>query len=281
VLLSPHTWKESAGRLEDLGFRRQRADAYAADDVTLTVRHGWLTLSAPDPAPAGPGDTALIGRPGLWKTAVDGRGQQGLTFDVPLMPLLERLDEGSDDEVAPAAAVAALVRWALETRSGSVVAGWQPPPSDWIEARVDERALTLRCGPRLRRVSVVAEKQRLALRVQICQAGAEIEDARRQWLERLLDDAATLRLVRIGLRDSGAGCATAAAEIDLSAAPASVLEAALPIALDALSAAFAQLADTAALICDPECRGRMLDQSPNDVLLTLDSRFTKTRSKTP
>jgi hypothetical protein len=281
VLLSQITWKESTGRFRELGFQRVRADEYAAEGMSLTVRHGWLTLSAAGDTRAGAGDTAMLGHPGLWKTAVDDSGDQTLSFDVPLAALLTRLSEGNDQEIDTADAVGALVRWAMETRPGSVLPPWQPPPADQIDSIVPEAARSLRCGPHLQRVTVVAQEGRLALRVPICRAGEQIAAARRQWLDRLLADGSELRMVRVGLREPGSGSVLVEAEIDLSGAPAGVLEAALPIALDALRACFSQLAATAAVICDPQCRSRALEQQPHDVLKTFDPKFTNARSKTP
>jgi hypothetical protein len=279
VLLSQTTWRESAGRIRELGFQRLRADEYSADDVTLTVRHGWLSLIAAGDARAGAGDTAMLGRPGLWKTAVGGSGEETLAFDVPLAALVQGMGDGNDDEIDTVDAVGALVRWALETRPGAVMPPWQPPPADQIDAIVPEAARSLRCGPRLQRVSVTAEEGRLALRVPICRAGEQIAGARRQWLERLLADGSELRMVRVGMREPGIGCALVEAEIDLSGAPGGVLDAALRIALDALHACFSQLVVTAAIICDPQCRSRMLEQDPHDVLETLDTLSTNARSQ--
>ena len=121
----------------------------------------------------------------------------------------------------------------------------------------------------------------LALRVPICRTGEQMAAARRQWLDRLVADGSELRLVRVGIREPGSGSALVEAEIDLSGAPSGVLEAALPIALDALGACFSQLAATAAVICDPQCRSRALEQQPHDVLKTLDPKFTNARSKKP
>jgi hypothetical protein len=278
VLLSPSTWKESTGRFRELGFQRLRADEYTADDVTLTVRHGWLTLHAADDSRAGAGDTAMLGRPGLWKTAVGGSGDRALTFDVPLAALLTRLGEGNDHEIDTADAVGALVRWALETRPGSVMPPWQPPPADQLDSIVPEAARSLRSGPHLQRVAVTAQEGRLALSVPICRAVERMAGARRRWLDRLLADTSELRMVRIGMQDPGSGTARVEAEIDLSGAPAGVLEATVPIALDALRACFAQLAATAAVLCDPQCHSRALEQQPQDVLKTLDPKFTNARS---
>ena len=281
MLLAQNAWKESTGRFRELGFRRVRADEYVAEGLSLTVRHGWLTLSAAGDTSAGTGDTAMLGRPGLWKTAVASSGDQTVTFDVPLAALLTRLSEGNDQEIDTADAVGALVRWAMETRPGSVLLPWQPPPADQIDSIVPEAARSLRCGPHLQRVAVVAAEGRLALRLPICRAGEPIAAARRQWLDRLLADGRELRMVRVGLGEPGSGSALVEAEIDLSGAPSGVLEAALPIALDALGACFSQLAATAAVICDPQCRSRALEQQPHDVLKTLDPKFTNARSRKP
>jgi hypothetical protein len=281
VLLSQATWKESTGRFRELGFQPVRADEYTADGMSLTFRHGWLTLSAAAGSRAGAGDTTMLGRPGLWKTAVGGSGDQAITFDVPLAALLAGLSEGNDQEIDTADAVGALVRWALETRPGAVMPPWHPPPADLLDSIVPEAARSLRCGPHLQRVAVVAQEGRLALRVPICRTTEQLAAARRQWLERLLADGSELRLVRVGIREPGSGCALVEAEIDLSGAPAGVLEAALPIALDALRACFSQLAATAAVICDPQCHSRVLERRPHDVLKTLDPKFTNARSKTP
>jgi hypothetical protein len=137
----------------------------------------------------------------------------------------------------------------------------------------------LRCGPHLQRVAVVAQEGRLALRAPICRAGEQLAAARRQWLERLLADGSEIRMVRVGMTEPGTGSVLVEAEIDLSGAPAGVLETAVPIALDALRACFSQLAATAAVICDPQCRSRVLAQRPHDVLKTLDPKFTNARSK--
>jgi hypothetical protein len=256
------------GQLRELGFRRVRADEYSAGDMLLTVRHGWLTLIAAADTRAGAGDTAMLGCPGLWKTAIDGSGGRILTFDVPLAALVQGMDEGNDDEIDTADAVAALVRWAIETRPGAVMPSWQPPPADQIASIVPEATRSLRCGPHLQRVAIVAQEGRLALRVPICRAGEQVAGARRQWLDRLLADGSELRLVRVGIRESGS-------------APAGVLETTLPIALDALRACFSQLAATAAVIGDPQCRSRVLEEQPHEVLKTLDPKFTNARSKKP
>jgi hypothetical protein len=280
VLLSPTTWKDSMGRLHELGFRRVQADEYSAGDMSLTVRHGWLTLSARDTG-VGMGDTAMLGCPGLWKTAAHSTGGRILTFDVPLAALVQGMDEGNDDEIDTADAVGALVRWAQETRPGAVMPPWQPPPADQIDSIVPEAARSLRCGPHLQRVSVVAEEGRLALRVPICRAVEQTAAPRRRWLERLLADGGELRMVRLGQRETGSGSAGVEAEIDLSGAPGGVLEAVLRIAADALRACFSQLAVTAAVICDPQCGSRVLEQQPHDVLKTLDPKSTNARSKKP
>ena len=290
MLLSQIEWKESAVRFGELGFQRLRADEYAAEGMSLTVRHGWLVLSTAADTRGGAGDTAMPGMPsmpsmlgqaGLWKTAVDGSGDRTVTFDVPLAALLPRLSEGNDQEIDTGDAVGALVRWAMETRPGSVMPPWDPPSADQLESIVPEAALSLRCGPHLQRVAVVAQEGRLALRVPICRAGEQIAGARRQWLHRLLADARDLRMVRVGMRAPGSGRALVEAEIDLSGAPAGVIEAALPIALDALRACFSQLAVTAAVICDPQCRSRALEQQPGEVLKTLDPKSSKPRSRKP
>ncbi|MHC4710270.1 MAG: hypothetical protein ACYTA3_07570 [Planctomycetota bacterium] len=269
------------GQLRELGFRRVRADEYSAGDMLLTVRHGWLTLIAAADTRAGAGDTAMLGCPGLWKTAIDGSGGRILTFDVPLAALVQGMDEGNDDEIDTADAVAALVRWAIETRPGAVMPSWQPPPADQIASIVPEATRSLRCGPHLQRVAIVAQEGRLALRVPICRAGEQVAGARRQWLDRLLADGRELRMVRVGLQEAGSGSALVEAEIDLSGAPAGVLETTLPIALDALRACFSQLAATAAVIGDPQCRSRVLEEQPHEVLKTLDPKFTNARSKKP
>ena len=286
MLLSQITWKESTGRFQEMGFHRVRADEYAAEGMSLTVRHGWLTLSAAGDTGAGAGDTGMpgmLGQAGLWKTAVDGRGDQTRTFDVPRAALLEGLGEGPDDELDTADAVGAIVRWAMETRPGSVMPPWQPPPAAQIDSIVPEAARSLRCGPHLQRVAVVAQAQegRLALRAPICRAGEQIAAARRQWLARLLADGSEIRMVRVGVQDPGSGTALVEAEIDLSGAPAGILETMLPIALDALRACFSQLAVTAAVICDPQCRSRVLEQQPSEVLKTLDPKSTNPRSRKP
>ncbi|MHC4220013.1 MAG: hypothetical protein ACYSU7_16335 [Planctomycetota bacterium] len=272
MLLSPRVWTTTTDRLRELGFRRRQADTFTADGVTVTARGGWLTLRVTDGAPQDAAHPDLLGHAGLWKPAPAGNGGASLTCDLPLAALLQRVDEDTDGVID------SILRWALETRPGAVMPGWEAPASDHIDALVPEAARSLRCGPYLEPVTVVLEEAKLALRVTIRRSGP-LTGARRQWLDRVLADGTSFRMIRIGVREAGREDPVVEAETDLSGVPADVLDAALPVAFDALRACFSLLVFTTAVVCDPQCRSDALDHDPQVVLKPFDIRTSKSRSK--
>jgi hypothetical protein len=281
LLASHQVWVESAGRLRELGFRRACADTFAADGVTLKARGGWLTLSAD----GGPRElwrgSGMLGRPGLWKPAAGDNGDQAFAFDLPLASLIDRLGEGDDGDVDTPDAVGALVRWALRTRPGAAMPRWQPPPADHVSSFVGAADLSLRCGPYIQQIAVALHEGRLSLGAPICRLGEQMAGPRRRWLDRLLADCEGIRMVRVGVRESGAAEPALEAEIDLSGVPSEVLESLLSIAVDALRACFSLLAATAAVICDPQCQSLALDGEPGELLKPFNTRSFKKRSHTP
>ena len=246
-----------------MGRYKQRL-AWTRDDVKITVRDGWLTLRQPgDNGQAAGGD---LGRPGLWKHVAEPDGSTSRTFDVPLATLLARLDVAEVDGVDEERVVDESVQWALDTRQGQPVAEWETPTTRRLDEIVPKAALTLRAGANLGLVRFVTTPGRLAVRLPICRAAAELTEARRGWLERLLADAGRLRMVRLGLRCDGGPGTTIEAEIDLSGAPPCVLDSVVHVAVDALRAVFSLLATTTTFIAEANCPSVALDADPQETL---------------
>jgi hypothetical protein len=272
-------WAQSTTGLEALGFRKRHGGAFAGGGVTLTASHGWATLSA-SAARFGiePGD-AMLGRPGLWKPASIGGACPAIVFDVPLQPVIAGLDAADDDTGDAVDAIAAIAQWAVHTRPGADAPPWAPP-RERLTGILPPETLFVRTGPYVQPARLDVGDGRLALRVTVCRPGDPLPAARRQWLDRLLADCRGWRMVRVGLREAGDGAAALDMEIDLTGAPPGVLEAALPIALDALQACFELLAATATHVSDPQRRSLALERDPAELLApttTKNSRSSNTR----
>jgi hypothetical protein len=275
MLLAHSAWIESTERFAELGFKRRRDDTFVADGVTMTARDGWLTLRAQDDQQDSAPTIGMLGQPGLWKPASSDADGQAVVCDLPLAALLERLGEAADDDIENGAAVGEVVRWALQTRPGCVRPPWDPPSDDLIDTLLPAGELSVNRGPYLEKVSVIRDEGMLSLRIPLCRGGEKLSGVRRTWLGHLLADGRGFRMVRVGARESAGAAISAELEIDLSGAPQGVLEALLPTALDALRACFSLLVVTAAVISDPQCASRALDQEPT----TLLKLFTTTSSK--
>ena len=223
----------------------------------------WVAFTQALPAAGAAWDD--LGRPGPWKHAERG-GASRLVFDLPAFAVADDPagDDGDDEEEEPAgpgwSRRQACQEWALATRDGRAPRDWRPPGNDALAAWDRAGALTLHCAGTLRRIEVVRDDARLALRLPLAEAlPADLPEQRLRWLRRLLRDAQDhCRLVRLGITAAGA----AVAEIDLTGAPEPLLQRLVLTAIDCLLWVLAGLADTIALLTDATARSLALDVLP-------------------
>lgn len=224
------------GDLATIGFRPCRArGGYESDDMRLIVAAGWAVLEPKCSQVVSSPLHAHLGEPGLWRWLAERDLQRSHSvFEVPLAALrggnAMRADDGGQNVFAD------VVAWARATRPGSVAPGrvafgdWSPPPLETVRGWLPDDALTVRASGLARQGRLVHSRQRLAVEFPVAPCPDGLDAGRRAWLGRVLTDAQSRwRLARVGLVDGGIR-----AEIDLTGAPPPVLEALLPIAVDAL-----------------------------------------------
>ncbi len=219
------------GDLATLAFRLCRArGGYESDDMRLSVDADWVTLEPKCSHVVSSPLRAHLGEPGLWR-CLAGRDLQRShsVFEVPLASLrvgnAMRADDGGRNVFAD------VVAWARATRPGSAALGdWSPPPLETVRGWLPEDALTVRASGIARQGKLVHSRQRLAVEFPVARCPDDLDVERRAWLGRVLNDAqSSWRLARVGLEGRDVR-----AEIDLTGAPPPVLEALLPLAVDAL-----------------------------------------------
>ncbi len=217
--------------LAAIGFRPcHDRGGYASADMRLSIAAGWLVLQPASAKGSRAPRLADLGAPGLWRpVAGPGLERAHGVFEVPLAALRAgnaiRIDDDGQD------ALAEVLAWARATRPGSVELGdWSPPPQETVREWLPDDALTVRASCLARQGRLVHAPQRLAVEFPVARCPEDLDAERRAWLGRVLADARMRwRLARIGLVDG-----EIRAEIDLTGAPPPVIEALLPLAVDAL-----------------------------------------------
>jgi len=218
------------------GERRGSTSRHRGLRVTFGGR--WVTVRAKVPRNVGPEPPTLwgpLGRPGLWKTVVAEKpGRARREFHLPLAAI-EAADPWPGDRDEPEDPLRACLDWAAATVEGDVPDGWTSPPREQVEAWIPSRGRVIQSGPLLCHGSLIHEPRRLALSFALAgEVSAEITPARRAWLGRVLADAQSRwRMVRVGM-EGEPDRPEVRAEVDWTGAPHGVLEALVPIGLDAL-----------------------------------------------
>ncbi len=252
----------TSDRLSELGLEPDRPNTWSGENLQLSLDGGWLRFSTQRSATVASGGIAA---PGLWKQSTDG----DRVFEAPLEAILRRLDDpevadGDDHDDPPEVAlIAMLAAWALSTLDGNARKGWAPPAVERLDELIPPAALSFSSGSLLEPCRLVSLEHSLRLEVCLGRVEQSLSDERRQWVDRLVQDARRLRLVRVEHRASGEESTTIEASIDLTGAPATITEAMLPIAVDALRHCFEFLAPTATIIGDARCASRVLDTVPS------------------
>jgi hypothetical protein len=253
-------WRQD---LEQAGFRPSGpTGTFRLDGITFELKGDWPVLSARrEKGGSGPsgarGDAA-----GLWKSVHDaGDGHVRRLFEFPLSAIeLEGLapcGEVRDPAVSP---FAATLSWALETVDGTLPGDWSPPERKIVEEWIPPDGLTVRAGGFVRQGSLLHGPGCLAIRFPILPEVPEgLSAPRKRWLEELLRDAQDRwRMVRMVLPGS-----RALAEVDLSGAPACILQPLFGTALDALRWVVAWVGPPAAFICDSNMSSEVLESFVN------------------
>jgi hypothetical protein len=232
--------------LRELGFTASRkGNSYRYNGLALSMASPWSHLQVVaaqrdiDPL------KGQLGRPAPWKWTGSEQAGYHRIFDVPAHLLSECADEDGDDAKLP---VGSIIPWAIATENGELPTGWEPPPREEAISWIRPQGLSLQVGPFARQGTLIHTPERLALRFPILPSiPADLPEPRRQWLRAILIEAQNRwRLVRIGLSDRG----TAEAEVDLSGAPACVVESLLRTSLDAIRFVVEWLVWPAAFLAD-------------------------------
>lgn len=221
--------------VEAAGFcRGPRGSGYRRGGVRVAFDRHWMTVRAK----AGPEAEMLwgqLGRPGLWKMVVPRQPKRPRReFHLPLAAI-EAGDAWDDDRDEADDPLRACLDWAAATVEGDVPDGWTSPPREQVEAWIPRRGLVIQSGPLLCQGSLIHEPRRLALSFALAgKLSDEISPARRDWLGRVLVDARNRwRMVRVAVEGEPQR-PEVRAEVDLTGAPHGVLEALVPIGLDAV-----------------------------------------------
>jgi hypothetical protein len=218
----------------------------------------WSTLAGSEPVIGIDPLRGQLGQPGLWKV-IAGPEEKSLqrVFELPARVL--EVHEEDDDSEEATSPLSACLHWAMQTAEGQPIPGWQPPPRDELEAWIPPYGLAIQTGPIARQGFVICTPERLALRFPVAPSiPPELPAARRAWLRELLLEAQNRwRMVRVGLSDS-----SVEAEVDLTGAPAVVLEALFRFSLDALRWVVHWLAYPANFLADPTISCRAWESCP-------------------
>jgi len=224
---------------EAAGFGRGRRESTSRHrGLHVAFDRRWVTVrakAAPKADPEAQMPWGPLGKPGLWKTVVaEKAGRARREFHLPLAAL-EDADAWPDDRQEADDPLRACLDWAAATVEGVVPDGWTSPPRGQVEAWIPSGGLVVRSGPLLCQGSLLHEPRRLALSFRLVgELSAEITPARRAWLGCVLADAQSRwRMVRIGM-EGAPDRPEVRAEVDWTGAPHGVLEALVPIGLDAL-----------------------------------------------
>ena len=223
--------------VEELGFRPTARGTWEREGVRLELERRWWILRAPAGGPARP----ALGDPGLWREI---RGER--VFECPAPEDTEQITR--------------IVGWALATERGATDPGWRAPPRAEIEGRIAPRDLLVSAGSRTSQGRILRGESRLALSfVLAASIPAGLGGARRRWLEACLLDAGLWRMARAGV-DPEDGAVRA--EIDLSGAPAELLEPLLAGSLGALRFLVGWILPAVDLVLDSGVAFRALDLPP-------------------
>jgi hypothetical protein len=141
---------------------------------------------------------------------------------------------------------------------------WKSPPRDQVLAWLAPEGLTIARGRHARQAELVADGPRLALRVAILpKIPRELSAPRAAWLDELLvETQAHWRMVRVGYVD---GRRSAAAEVDFSGAPPSMLEPLVRAGAAALRAAVCWSIRSADFLVDLDATCHCLEVQPSPV----------------
>ncbi len=203
---------------------------------------------------------AQVGRPGLWKLGAPTRDGLPLqVFEVPLVgPLGQRRATDVEQVVSWARTCLAAGRSKISPPAPGdrLPSEWSPPSREELEALVPAARRTLGVGPFSTRGVLVRAPHRLALRFDLFGAArpdlSTLSAPRRAWLEAVLAQACTWRLVRVGRLPPGGDASPLVAEVDLTGAPHALIETLLPFALDALCCVCSWLLLSVRFLCDPD-----------------------------
>ena len=238
--------------LEAMNFSRvPGTNSWRHNGVSLTADGAWAVLRTTAAATGDP-LAAQWGQAGLWKAVSSvgtrrqrpagsaGEGARGgryrRIFELPLAALVERDVDDDAVEGRAVSAFEAAVAWGLATLDGQCPVGWRAPARAEVERHVPPGALTVRSGAHARQGEVVADGDRLALRMTIlARLPVGLSECRLSWLRQVLLDAQDRwRLVRLA-----GGDGPVEAEVDLTGAPPWLLEGLVPVAAAALRNAVA------------------------------------------
>lgn len=242
--------------LAELGFARsRRGEGYRFNGTLFTREGDWATLRTVAPLSASDPLRCQLGKPGLWKMVggVGGKAVQRV-FDVPPLPM------ETEDEAEAMSNFRACLSWALRTETGEPPRDWHPPSRAEVEAWIPQGSLTIRSGTHVRQVALEYGPDRLALTCPLLTAVPDqLSAARRGWLNELFCDGQDRwRMVRIGW----VGEAGVTAEVDLSGAPAGLMECVFRAGLDALRWVVQWLAQSAAFLADAAQACRAVEVCP-------------------
>jgi hypothetical protein len=159
---------------------------------------------------------------------------------------------GDDDFADDSAGVfGACLAWAERTAGGNMPGSWTSPTSPFLDERISKNDLTLVHGRFRRQVTLHRASDRLALSLPVLSSWpADLPESLRLGLAALLDDArARWPLVRLGAPDGNLARGLRA-EVDLTGAPAGVLECLLSASLAGLRRTVTGLVETVELLAD-------------------------------
>jgi hypothetical protein len=149
-------------------------------------------------------------------------------------------------------------------------ADWHPPSVEKLDALLPPDSLTVQSGGVVLQGSVHRDAGRLALSIPLCSSiPGPISSAHRHWLrELLLDGQNTWRMVRLCWDErtesssppvQGVACTVPWAEVDMTGAPALLLDALVPAALAAIRWVVVWMAHSADFLADGTCHCRLLE----------------------
>ena len=245
----------------------RRSVASLPGGVRLVRQAGWVCLTSERPTrserdgrSAEQSLRGWLGRPGLGRAGSAAGEHAEAVFELPADLLDVSHDE--DEDAGETGALNRLEQaqaWAVATVAGRVPQDWAAPPEEQVRAWAPPNVWTVERGSVALQGRLAHSPQRLAISYPLLTGPLpELPPRRTAWLHAVLADAQRRwRMARIGIDGSGSPSGIEA-EIDLTGAPADLLEPLFRRSLTVLQYMVRWLAPSIALIVDRDA-GAALD----------------------